>query len=129
MSQGYHDRIKATQDTEARYALRTRAVREAAERSGHGGNPVTATTSDGRHSYAWDRIERVSTNEIRVYPVGAPPGSDTYVSIVNPPILVRDRGGPILIHGERFREDPLAAIADIMHEHRSQITQESPAWR
>jgi hypothetical protein len=126
----YHERIKDTPDRDARHSLRARAVLEAAAASsGDGLNPVTATTSDGRHSYQWERIERSSPNEIRVYPVGAPPGSDTYVSIVNPPILVRDPAGPIDIHGERFREDPLSVIADIMHEHRSQIVRESPAWR
>jgi hypothetical protein len=127
---GYHERIKATIDREARYALRTRAIVEAAHSvSGAGKNAVTATTSNGKHSYEWARVERAAPNEIRVYPVGAPPGSDTYVSIVNPPILVRDPGGPIDIHGERFREDPLAALADIMHEHRSQIAMEAPPWR
>jgi hypothetical protein len=125
----YHERIAKTVDREARFALRTRAMLDAAQASADPTGLVTATTSDRRHSYQWSRIERHGTNEIRVFPVGAPQGSDTYVSIVNPPILVRDPSGPIEIDRQRFREDPLAALADIMHEHRPQIEMEFPAWR
>lgn len=42
---------------------------------------------------------------------------DPHFRIVNPPLLVEDPTGPIVINGRTFREDPLAALAQAIGEH------------
>lgn len=39
-------------------------------------------------------------------------GGDVHFRVVNPPTLVRDPEGDVVAHGERWREDPLAALAE-----------------
>ena len=48
---------------------------------------------------------------VRVRPRGAPQNGDGDLIVVNPPTLVRDHGGNIILDGVRHREDPLGALA------------------
>lgn len=38
--------------------------------------------------------------------------------IFNPPTLVRDGAGEIVVNGKRYREDPLGAVAEVIQQHR-----------
>lgn len=48
--------------------------------------------------------------EVRL--AGQPEGGDPHFRVVNPPLLVPDPGGPVELRGTRWREDPLAALAE-----------------
>lgn len=41
-------------------------------------------------------------------------GGDPEFVIVNPPTLVPDPAGDVIVRGMRFREDPLAAVAHVI---------------
>lgn len=71
------------------------------------------------HHLEWVRPELVDGAEtaIRVRPYGAIPSGDDDVVVINPPILVRDSQGDVAIDGVRFREDPLAALAEVLTRH------------
>lgn len=45
---------------------------------------------------------------------GTTEGGDPHFVIYNPPLLATDPTGPIEINGRRFREDPLAALAEVV---------------
>lgn len=49
--------------------------------------------------------------------VGGPSGGDPHYRVVNPPTLVPDPSGPVVAHGKRWREDPLAALAEVIGRH------------
>lgn len=41
-------------------------------------------------------------------------GGDPHFRIFNPPLLVEDPAGPVERNGKRYREDPLAALAEVI---------------
>lgn len=41
-------------------------------------------------------------------------GGDPHFRIFNPPTLVEDPAGPVHHNGRRYREDPLAALAEVI---------------
>jgi len=87
---------------------RTRAVRDAYD------GPATVSTPDGdvaiESLVAHDDGLR-SRVEVRVSDAA---GGDPDFVIVNPPTLVPDPAGEIVVHGVRCREDPLAAVAYVI---------------
>jgi hypothetical protein len=68
------------------------------------------------HHVAWVRPETVAGAEtaVRIRPMGAPPSGDSDIVVVNPPTLVRDPSGDIEVAGRMYREDPLAALAEVL---------------
>jgi hypothetical protein len=46
--------------------------------------------------------------------VAGPAGGDPHFRVVNPPLLVQDPEGEHVAHGVRWREDPLAALAEVI---------------
>lgn len=49
--------------------------------------------------------------------VDGPAGGDPHYRIVNPPRLVEDPEGDVEFRGRRWREDPLAALAETIARH------------
>lgn len=45
---------------------------------------------------------------------GETQGGDPVFRIFNPPMLAEDPAGPIEINGRRYREDPIAAVAQVV---------------
>lgn len=89
-----------------------RAERVSREWDARSGEPYVTDTRWG--TVRIDRLE-VHADEGRswvdVWADGAE-GGDPHFRIVNPPLLVEDPGGPVVIGGRTFREDPLAAVAE-----------------
>lgn len=66
-------------------------------------------------------VSAIKVGELNGVPVvevwlnGATESGETHFRIINPPTLVRDPSGPIKREdGRTFREDPLAALAEIV---------------
>jgi hypothetical protein len=63
-------------------------------------------------------LERLTIHEaegqvyVEVYAAGDIQGDDPHFRIFNPPTLVEDAGGQVEAHGKRYREDPMAALAE-----------------
>lgn len=63
-------------------------------------------------------LERLSFHEedgqawVEVYAAGDIQGDDAHFRIFNPPALVEDPAGQVELHGKRYREDPMAALAE-----------------
>lgn len=99
--------------------LRATAVRDAVRDSAARGSDgvVTATTTAGRTV----RIQRVNlspesaeTAWVDVYLEGQTENGDAHFRVINPPTLVEDRNGSIIVNGVRHREDPLLALAEVV---------------
>ena len=54
---------------------------------------------------------------VEVYAGGVTEGGDPHYRIFNPPSLVPDPNGEVEAHGQRWREDPLAALAEVVAQH------------
>lgn len=54
---------------------------------------------------------------VEVYAQGDVEAGDPHFRIVNPPTLVEDPQGPVELDGRRYREDPLAALAEVIGRH------------
>lgn len=102
--------------------LRATAVRDAVRDSTARDNNdvVTATTAAGRTV----RIQRVElspesaeTAWVDVYLEGQTETGEAHFRVINPPTLVEDRGGEIIVNGVRHREDPLLALAEVLAGH------------
>lgn len=59
---------------------------------------------------------------VEVHAGGQVEGGDPHFVIVNPPTLVEDPAGDVEISGRRFREDPLAALAEVVGMHGGAMT-------
>jgi hypothetical protein len=91
---------------------RVRAVEEA-----HDGSPVTvATTSGDVHIESLTTHEDGTRSYVDVRLAGETEGGDPSFRIVNPPTLVPDPAGDVEILGQRFRYDPIAAVAFVIAE-------------
>lgn len=66
------------------------------------------------------RICRITSHQegeahwVEVHLHGETAGGDPHFRIFNPPTLAADPMGPIEINGQRFREDPMAAVAQVV---------------
>lgn len=90
---------------------RMRAVRRAYE------GPVTVSTPAGDVAIeSLTAIEDGARSRVEVT-VSSPEGGDPNFVIVNPPTLVPDRNGAHVIHGKRYRDDPVAAVAHAIASH------------
>lgn len=105
----------------AREAARLRAtaardaVRDSRSRDAEG--VVTVTTAPGR-TVRIQRVELSSTSAetayVDVYLEGAAQGDEPDFRVINPPTLVADRSGSIIVNGVAYREDPLQALAEVI---------------
>jgi hypothetical protein len=66
------------------------------------------TLGDVRYVAATD----TAPAHVEVFVVGDTERGDPHYRVVNPPRYATDPTGPIEINGRRFREDPLAALAE-----------------
>lgn len=76
-----------------------------------GEEPEVVSTPSGEVELldvAYDEDEKVGWVDVLV---GQPGNDDPHFRVVNPPIYVEDPNGDIYLSGMRFREDPLAALA------------------
>lgn len=100
--------------SEVAYA-RVSAVQAAADAVLVDGHVYAARTPEGEV-----RICRVTSHQegdahwVEVHLHGETTGGDPHFRIFNPPILAADPLGPVEINGQRFREDPLAAVAQVV---------------
>jgi hypothetical protein len=98
-------------NAERRAHLVSRAFKDAGVKKGES---LTVATPGGEVHF-----ETVTSNAdtVSVHLAGTTAGGDPAFVIVNPPTLVPDPAGPILVNGMQFREDPLAAIATVIAAH------------
>lgn len=71
------------------------------------------------HHVEWVRPEQVDGAQaaVRIRPMGGSPDGQADVVVVNPPLLVRDPQGLIVLDGVAYREDPMAALAEVLTRH------------
>jgi hypothetical protein len=99
---------------------RARAVSRAFAAAGlKDGEALAVKTPDGREVHIENVTATISggRSEIAVHLAGMPIGGDPSFVIVNPPTLVPDPTGDVLIRGQRFREDPLGALAMVLADN------------
>ena len=95
---------------------RVRAVQQAAE-----GIPEEGYLQQTRHGLV--HIERVTfgkDGEVEwadVFLAGLTEAQDPHFRIYNPPLLVSDPAGGIELRGQRFRRDPMAALAETVAQY------------
>ncbi len=65
-----------------------------------------------RVEFRTDEVSGVSYLDVSVG--GDPEGGDPHFIVVNPPTLIQDPQGEHVAHGERWRVDPLAALAEVV---------------
>lgn len=96
-------------------SARVEAVQEAADAVLSDGQVYAVSTPDGEV-----RICQVTSHQdgeahwVEVFLHGATEGGDPHFRIFNPPTLAADPLGPVEINGERFREDPMGAVAQVV---------------
>lgn len=96
---------RATRTAEAwtsRAQKRGRTPEPYARRTRHGEVILERLTFHEEDGQAW----------VEVWAGGDIQGDDPHFRVFNPPSLVEDPYGPVEIHGRRFREDPVAALAE-----------------
>jgi hypothetical protein len=96
-----------------------RAARMVAAWSKRGGKKggVFATRTRGGEVHLEDVSAREDANGqvcVDVTLAGTTEGGESHFVVYNPPLLATDPTGPIEINGRRFREDPLAALAEVV---------------
>lgn len=76
------------------------------------GGILAIPTPDGREVHIEDLT--VDGSAVRIRLAGTPDGGDSNFCIINPPTLIPDPNGDVIVGTERFREDPLGALAIIL---------------
>ena len=76
------------------------------------GDVLAVSTPDGREVHIAGLS--IGENHVDVRLDGIPEGGDPSFRIVNPPTLVPDPAGDHIVRGQRFRVDPLTAIATVI---------------
>lgn len=101
---------------------RVRAVQQAA-----GAFPPEGYLRQTRHGVVHiERLEFGKEGEVEwadVYLAGLVEAGDPHFRIFNPPLLVADPTGDIEVRGQRFRHDPMAALADTVAQYGGAQTQ------
>lgn len=98
-----------------RAIARVRAVRQARGRPLADGEKLAVRTGRGEVHFAQiDAHEDGGRSWVDVRLDGPTAGGDPHFKIVNPPTLVRDPLGDIEVNGERYRDDPIAALAEVI---------------
>lgn len=94
---------------------RVRAVRQARGAPLKAGEVLPVRTRRGEvHIAQIDPHEEGGRSWVDVRLDGDTEGGDPHFKIVNPPTLVRDPLGDIEVNGERYRHDPIEAIAEVI---------------
>lgn len=114
MAKKLRDDLKNANHKE-RARLRARDARKAIRDAFVGNEPVRVRTVHGDISIA--RIEDGPDGTVNVFLDGETQSGEVHFRIVNPPTLALDPSGDIELHGQRYREDPLAAIAEAIAMH------------
>jgi hypothetical protein len=80
------------------------------------GEVLAVTTPDGKevHIAGLTVVEDGTRSYVDVTLDGVPEGGDPSFRIVNPPTLVPDPTGDVVVRGMRFRNDPVGAIAMVL---------------
>lgn len=102
----------------ARALGRVRAVQRAADKRLRKGD-VTAVKTRRGGVVNFERVmfhEDGAHSRVEVHIAGTTESGEATFVIVNPPTLARDPQGEIEINGERYRDDPLGAIADVIDD-------------
>lgn len=82
---------------------------------GQGGQYVTRTPHGEVILEALEKVdEGTGLAYLEVWTGGATEVGDPHFRVVNPPLLVKDPEGDVEVRGERYREDPLAALAEVI---------------
>jgi hypothetical protein len=109
-----------------RRVVRLRAQAAVTQWANHPGRAADGSLSVGEVRITDVRtvvLEDGQTTALEVYAAGAP---DPHIRIVNPPTMVADSTGDIELGGQRFREDPMAAVAAVVV--RVTGTRQAPAF-
>jgi hypothetical protein len=82
------------------------------------GQPTIVDTSHGqvRIGAAVSRVVG-GTGCVEIWMEGQPPTDAPAFRIFNPPLLVADPKGDILCGGRTYRQDPVAAVAELIARH------------
>lgn len=102
-----------SQNGQERATQRAARTVTAWSRRGPKAGPLRVATRHGE--VVLDRVALKRDGELEYLDVhlgGETQGGDPHFRVVNPPTLVRDPAGDVVAHGERWREDPLAALAE-----------------
>lgn len=68
------------------------------------------------------RVEQSTVNGVTCLEVWVDTNQgEPHYRFINPPLLVRDPAGPVERNGRRYREDPLAALAEVIARHRGTV--------
>lgn len=81
---------------------------------GQGGRYVTRTPSGEVVLESLELVDSDGLRYLEVWAGGQTEGGDPHFRVVNPPLLVPDPDGDVVVRGEHFREDPLAALAEVI---------------
>lgn len=99
---------------------RAQAVFEAGVRrlSGQDARPYPVPTRSGQaqHIERMEYGQREGVTYVNVWLAGD--STEPSYRLINPPLLVRDPAGPVTHGGHRYREDPMAAVAQVVARHR-----------
>ncbi len=100
--------------------LRAGAVAQAADEARLSASEGILIEAGGiTHRLEWARAELVDGAEtaVRLRPLGGSDDGSADIVVINPPILVADPQGDVEIDGRRYREDPLAALGQVLSRH------------
>lgn len=111
------DRIAAARDAREVAVLRAGAVRDAYAARRAADPQVTPAAGTGADTVRFSHVGLIEGG-VEVW-LGEHTGPPDY-RIFNPPTLVRDPLGDVAIGRVRFREDPLAALAEVIAGHGQQ---------
>lgn len=108
---------------------RARAVKKSHGEQAPDDGPLVLATPNGDVSIeALTIVEDGTRSRVEVRVSDASGGDPNFV-IVNPPTLVPDQFGEHVVHGRRFREDPIAAVAYVVAQHGGSIKKQKDARR
>lgn len=112
----------AADQTRARRTPRQRAQAVKAALDERGPGRFTVHTPAG--VVAIERVEVIASKDgadvVEVH-AGDPESGDPHFRVVNPPRYVPDPDGDIEINGQRFRDDPIAALAHVVALHGGRL--------
>ena len=78
------------------------------------GETLAVSTPDGHEVHFANVTVTDEGDSVDVHLDGVPRGGDPSFRVVNPPTLVPDPAGDHIVRGERFRFDPMTALAVVV---------------
>ncbi len=115
------ERIRRQRRSYAVARARAAAVRDSYEASRGGlsaGDPLSVAARSGEvriSNLVYEETPESVVVDVRL--AGVTTGGETHFRIVNPPTLVPDDAGNIVVGGRVFREDPLAALVAVIAQY------------